>query len=431
MKKIAFIPLLLCLLTLSSFGQSRISPNQLPGMGVVTDSVTASSYTVACGNNTANSDDTHFKLFSNATSTAVTLFEAGACPWSPSFTINLGAATGAGAVTVTPTTSTIGTVGGTQGASLTINAGQAYFIYTDVSTSSCSTNGCYDALLLNSTGGTGTPVDAGSCAMSSSTTCTLTLAASVTSPICTATENVSSSPITAGCTVSGTTVTVGAASSNSGTWFVAVYPAAGFSSSVVVTKLCSGSSDSCNPGTAVSVGQGVAVFSLLESPVSITYSDSGSNTYGSSVQTSSSTYGQGIDTNVTVATTGLTTSNSITASAGALAAVSFTPTISSPSDVNGVTAASGGAGNVTLTTSSNTTTTDICLASVVTTTSTSNPFSIDSGSTGWTIVVPNYTNTDNRWGMVAWKVYNSGVSPSITFDTSGAGGSGVIRCYKE
>jgi hypothetical protein len=61
------------------YPQTRIAPAQLPGLGVTIDAVTATSYTVACGNQLSNSDALHMKLFSNASSIAVSLFQAGTC----------------------------------------------------------------------------------------------------------------------------------------------------------------------------------------------------------------------------------------------------------------------------------------------------------------------------------------------------------------
>lgn len=59
---------------------------------------------------------------------------------------------------------------------------------------------------------------AGTCSMSSSTTCTITLVAAYSgTPGCVATVE-SATPLYAGCTVSGTTVTITANSSNSSTW---------------------------------------------------------------------------------------------------------------------------------------------------------------------------------------------------------------------
>ena len=59
---------------------------------------------------------------------------------------------------------------------------------------------------------------AGTCGMSSATTCTFVLnAAFNTTPICIATSQTAGT-IAAGCSVSGTTVTIYAASSSTGTW---------------------------------------------------------------------------------------------------------------------------------------------------------------------------------------------------------------------
>lgn len=59
----------------------------------------------------------------------------------------------------------------------------------------------------------------GSCTMSSNTTCTVTLGASFTTPLCVATVQ-GSTPIAAACSISGTTATVTAASANSAMWAV-------------------------------------------------------------------------------------------------------------------------------------------------------------------------------------------------------------------
>lgn len=112
-----------------------------PG-GVPVDNVTGTTYTVLCA------DDVRHKLFSSATAVAVTLFPANSCasPAQPSFTMVVSVG-GAGSVTITPTTSTIGKVGGTQAASLLLTTGQYAFLYTDTVSSGCTTNGCYDALV--------------------------------------------------------------------------------------------------------------------------------------------------------------------------------------------------------------------------------------------------------------------------------------------
>ena len=63
----------------------------------------------------------------------------------------------------------------------------------------------------------------GTCSMSSSTTCTVTLNSAYTTPVCIATQQSSGTVIAAECSVSSTTVTVTAASSNSATWGVLVF----------------------------------------------------------------------------------------------------------------------------------------------------------------------------------------------------------------
>jgi len=74
----------------------------------------------------------------------------------------------------------------------------------------------FEQITANSTGGT--------CVMSSSTSCTLTIGYTYTTPVCLVTQQ--SATLTggaAGCTVSGTTVTVTAAVANSETWGILVF----------------------------------------------------------------------------------------------------------------------------------------------------------------------------------------------------------------
>ena len=139
--------------------QNRVTPNQLPGLGVSVDSVTGTSYIVACGNLQSNTDGAHIKLFSNPASTSVTLFKAGSCAFSPSFVIGFAGATGAGPIVITPTTSTIGLIGSAQTSQFTIRGGQVYFVYTDTSTSTCIPNGCYDVVPLSIANGFQTLTD--------------------------------------------------------------------------------------------------------------------------------------------------------------------------------------------------------------------------------------------------------------------------------
>jgi|ERR1700734_83611 len=122
---------------------------QLPTFGVSTDNVTASSYAIACGTSISNSDNGHLKVFSNTGSIAVTVFQAGTtgCAYAPAFGIAGVSTSGAGTITITPTTSQINKNGGSYGSTQTITAGQSFRMFTDVSSSGCATNGCWDLLV--------------------------------------------------------------------------------------------------------------------------------------------------------------------------------------------------------------------------------------------------------------------------------------------
>lgn len=63
----------------------------------------------------------------------------------------------------------------------------------------------------------------GTCSMSAGTSCTVTLSAAFTTPVCLAIEQGTGTVVAAECSVSGTTVTVTAASSNSETWGVLIF----------------------------------------------------------------------------------------------------------------------------------------------------------------------------------------------------------------
>ncbi|MGH9682166.1 MAG: hypothetical protein ACRD4S_00930 [Candidatus Acidiferrales bacterium] len=121
---------------------SLSSTTTLAPAGVPLDNVTGATYTIVCA------DDVRHKLFSSATAVAVTLFQANTCsaPAQPNFTLVVSVG-GAGSVTITPTTSTIGKVGSAQAATLVLTTGQYAFIYTDTVSTGCTTNGCYDALV--------------------------------------------------------------------------------------------------------------------------------------------------------------------------------------------------------------------------------------------------------------------------------------------
>lgn len=120
----------------------------LPTFGVTVDNVTADSYAIACGTSLVNSDNGHLKVFTNSSANAVTIFQAGStgCAYAPNFVVGGIVATGAGTVTITPSTSQINKNGGAYGSSTTVAATNSFRIFTDVSTSGCSTNGCWDLL---------------------------------------------------------------------------------------------------------------------------------------------------------------------------------------------------------------------------------------------------------------------------------------------
>lgn len=123
--------------------------------GVQWISVTGTSYTVLCADNLGA------KMFTNTAAVGVTLFQANSCssPSVPNFAFEVasqGNGSSQAGVTITPTTSTIAFVGGTQGASITVNFKQVVFIYTDTASSGCTTNGCYWAATLNATSSTPT-----------------------------------------------------------------------------------------------------------------------------------------------------------------------------------------------------------------------------------------------------------------------------------
>lgn len=107
--------------------------------GVPLDTVTGTTYTVAAG------DNQHVKAFSNAGSIAVALPAVGTLT-DGNFAVKIEVLSGAGTLTVTPTTSTIALNGGSQTASISLTAGQSATIYSDKSSSACVTNGCYWAI---------------------------------------------------------------------------------------------------------------------------------------------------------------------------------------------------------------------------------------------------------------------------------------------
>lgn len=165
--------------------------NNLPVFGVPVDNVTGTTYTVACGTSLANSDNLHWKLFSNSGAIAVTLFKQSTCTYAPNFTLQGSTTSGSGTVTITPTTSQISKNGGAYGSSATIAPGQSFRMVADISSSGCSTNGCWDLTTLNGTGSVASVIIAGTanqiavsgtCTITSSGTCTLAFPSTIVIP---------------------------------------------------------------------------------------------------------------------------------------------------------------------------------------------------------------------------------------------------------
>lgn len=131
------------------FEQVNGTIQQWMPLGVALDSSTSTSVTLTCA------DFGRHKYYTAVGAVSISLPKANSCasPAQPNAIILISAA-GAGGATITPTTSTIGIVGGTQGASITIVQGISAFIYTDTSTAACVANGCYDAITAASGGAT-------------------------------------------------------------------------------------------------------------------------------------------------------------------------------------------------------------------------------------------------------------------------------------
>lgn len=114
---------------------------------------------------------------------------------------------------IVPTTWTIQAGTSAAGSSLSVQPGVCYSITVDANS---ATQWHADASNLSGGGGGGTATGY-TCAMSSGTTCTATVAA-VSNPICVAQDQNASPGAVLGCRVSGTTATITAAGSNSHTW---------------------------------------------------------------------------------------------------------------------------------------------------------------------------------------------------------------------
>jgi len=132
--------------TETASGSAAAAPVFLPA-GVPTDAQTGTTYTIAL------TDRASYVTFSNASSIAVTLPQAGSTNFANNFTF-VGCDIGAGTATITPTTSTISYTTGaayTSGAStLALTTGQCAFVYSD------NTN--YFAILRGAAGGSAFPL---------------------------------------------------------------------------------------------------------------------------------------------------------------------------------------------------------------------------------------------------------------------------------
>lgn len=119
----------------------------LPTFGVTVDSVTGTSYAIACGTTLGTTDNGHLKVFSNTGSIGVSIFKASTCTYAPTFVMGGYSTSGAGTITITPTTSQISKNGGAYGSTATVSAGGSFRIFLDIVSSGCSTNGCWDLLV--------------------------------------------------------------------------------------------------------------------------------------------------------------------------------------------------------------------------------------------------------------------------------------------
>jgi hypothetical protein len=119
----------------------------LPVFGVTVDNVTGTSYSIACGTTLGTTDNGHLKVFSNAGAIAVSIFKANTCTYAPTFVVAGYSTSGAGTITITPTTSQISKNGGAYGSTATVSAGGSFRLFVDIVSSGCSTNGCWDLLV--------------------------------------------------------------------------------------------------------------------------------------------------------------------------------------------------------------------------------------------------------------------------------------------
>ena len=119
----------------------------LSTFGVTVDSITGTSYTITCGTTLGTTDNGHMKVFSNAGAIAVSIFKANTCTYAPTFVMGGFSTSGAGTITITPTTSQISKNGGAYGPTATVSAGSSFRIFVDIVSSGCSTNGCWDLLV--------------------------------------------------------------------------------------------------------------------------------------------------------------------------------------------------------------------------------------------------------------------------------------------
>ena len=248
-------------------------PPTCPLLGLGTNSVTGanSTYTVTYAQNaTVTTHDIAGSAAVNVTLPTATTLGNAAFVWKY---CNHSTQTD----TITPTTWTIqaGTTAGA--ATLSVSPGVCYNISVDANSSTQ-----WHADGTNTGGGGGGTATGYSCTMTT-TTCTATVA-SVTSPICIASLQSTSTVIASNCSVTSTTATVTAGSSNTGTWGIALLSAPGSGSSFVrintYTASCAASTTPCNATVTVPMGDlaVVDVYTENSGAISLT-TDSNSSTY--------------------------------------------------------------------------------------------------------------------------------------------------------
>ncbi len=162
----------------------------------------------------ANGNGASYSLQANNVATVSTCFTGGTISWIGNYWT--GAASANNTMSIKPTCAV-----GTNGAeTLTIaNTAGSTGAFTVAMGNKASDITTVKALGQGAASDTG-----GTCAMSTSTSCTITIGHTYTTPVCIATQQSATLTGTSvGCTVSGTTVTVTAAVSNSETWGAFVF----------------------------------------------------------------------------------------------------------------------------------------------------------------------------------------------------------------